>query len=115
MRSQARFFIEIHHYHYCPKVAEHTRSAIHNNSLVELPGKTGVSNLICHRPHEGAFSYARPNPYSVYSDDPRNPVVYMKVPRQRGILPSGNESSGFRQFEAMEKIVEPLGSELFRV
>ncbi|KAL4901047.1 hypothetical protein BDW74DRAFT_187905 [Aspergillus multicolor] len=59
-----------------------------------------------------AVSYARPNPYSVYSDDTRNPVLYMKVPRQRNIVPSGNGTPGFRQFEAMEKVVEPLGPEL---
>ncbi|OJJ42544.1 hypothetical protein ASPZODRAFT_76489 [Penicilliopsis zonata CBS 506.65] len=53
-----------------------------------------------------------PNPYSVYSDDSRNPVVYMKVPRQRNVVPSGNGTAGFRQFETMEKIVEPLGAEL---
>jgi hypothetical protein len=62
-----------------------------------------------------AVSYARPNPYSVYSHDPRNPVVYMKVPRQRNIAPSGNGTAGFKQFEAMEKIVEPLGPELCRL
>lgn len=62
-----------------------------------------------------AVSYARPNPYSVYSDDTRNPVIYMKVPRQRNITPSGNGTAGFRQFEAMEKVVEPLGPELCNV
>ncbi|KAL3493915.1 fungal-specific transcription factor domain-containing protein [Aspergillus germanicus] len=62
-----------------------------------------------------AVSYARPNPYSVYSDDTRNPVVYMKVPRQRGAVPSGNGTAGWKQFEAMEKVVEPLGSELCAV
>ncbi|KAL3462237.1 fungal-specific transcription factor domain-containing protein [Aspergillus heterothallicus] len=62
-----------------------------------------------------AVSYARPNPYSVYSDDLRNPVVYMKVPRQRGAVPSGNGTAGFKQFEAMEKVVEPLGPELCSV
>ncbi|KAL4878218.1 fungal-specific transcription factor domain-containing protein [Aspergillus karnatakaensis] len=62
-----------------------------------------------------AVSYARPNPYSVYSDDTRNPVIYMKVPRQRNIVPSGNGTAGFRQFEAMDKVIEPLGSELCNV
>jgi hypothetical protein len=62
-----------------------------------------------------AVSYARPNPYSVYSDDTRNPVVYMKVPRQRGAVPSGNGTAGWKQFEAMEKVVEPLGPELCAV
>ncbi|KAL3444556.1 fungal-specific transcription factor domain-containing protein [Aspergillus insuetus] len=62
-----------------------------------------------------AVSYARPNPYSVYSDDTRNPVVYMKVPRQRGPVPSGNGTAGWKQFEAMEKVVEPLGPELCAV
>lgn len=59
-----------------------------------------------------AASRTRPNPYSVYSHDPRNPVVYMKVPRHRNIAPSGNGTAGFRQYEAMEKIVEPFGPEL---
>ncbi|KAL2864060.1 Zn(II)2Cys6 transcription factor [Aspergillus lucknowensis] len=65
--------------------------------------------------YNAAVSYARPNPYSVYSDDTRNPVVYMKVPRQRGAVPSGNGTAGFKQFEAMEKVIEPLGSELCSV
>ncbi|KAL4915463.1 fungal-specific transcription factor domain-containing protein [Aspergillus aurantiobrunneus] len=65
--------------------------------------------------HNTTVSYARPNPYSVYSDDTRNPVIYMKVPRQRNVAPSGNGTAGFRQFEAMEKVVEPLGSELCSV
>ncbi|KAL6234327.1 hypothetical protein BDW75DRAFT_241228 [Aspergillus navahoensis] len=64
---------------------------------------------------KSAVSYARPNPYSVYSDDTRNPVIYMKVPRQRNITSSGNGTAGFRQFEAMEKVVEPLGPELCSV
>ncbi|KAE8547654.1 hypothetical protein EYB25_009447 [Talaromyces marneffei] len=58
---------------------------------------------------------ARQNPYSVYSHDPQNPVVYMKVPRHRNIAPSGNGTAGFRQFEVMEKIVQPLGPELCRL
>lgn len=63
-----------------------------------------------------AVSYTRPKPYSVYSHNPRNPVVYMKVPRrQRNIASSGNGTAGFKQFEAMEKIVEPLGPKLCRV
>ncbi|OKL55516.1 hypothetical protein UA08_09202 [Talaromyces atroroseus] len=62
-----------------------------------------------------AVSCAQPNPYSIYSRDPRNPVVYMKVPRHRNIAPSGNGTAGFRQFEVMDKIVDPLGPELFRV
>ncbi|KAL5334965.1 fungal-specific transcription factor domain-containing protein [Aspergillus crustosus] len=62
-----------------------------------------------------AVSYARPNPYSVYSDDTRNPVIYMKVPRQRNVVPSGNGTAGFKQFEALEKVIEPLGSELCSV
>jgi hypothetical protein len=62
--------------------------------------------------YDTAVSYARPNPYSVYSHDPRDPVVYMKVPRHRNIVPSGNGTAGFKQFESMEKIIEPLGPEL---
>ena len=60
-------------------------------------------------------SHVRPNPYSVYSDDPRNPVVYLKVPRQRSLTTSGNGSSGFKQCETIEKILEPLGPNLFEL
>lgn len=60
-----------------------------------------------------ALSYARPNPYSVYSDDPKHPVVYLKVPRQRVASSLGNGSAGFKQHETIEKILEPLGSDLF--
>lgn len=60
-----------------------------------------------------AVSYARPNPYSVYSDDPRHPIVYLKVPRQRVITSLGNGSAGFKQYEIMERILEPLGNDLF--
>ncbi|KAH8901631.1 1-aminocyclopropane-1-carboxylate [Thozetella sp. PMI_491] len=59
-----------------------------------------------------AESHVHPNPYSVYSDDPRNPVVYMKVPRQRTTASSGNGTSGFKQCEILEKILEPLGPDL---
>lgn len=62
-----------------------------------------------------AVSHVRPNPYSVYSDDPRNPVVYMKVPRQRGVAPSGNGTSGFKQCETIEKILDPLSPDLFNL
>jgi hypothetical protein len=60
-----------------------------------------------------AVSYARPNPYSVYSDDPKHPIVYLKVPRQRVASSLGNGSAGFKQYETIEKILEPLGSDLF--
>ncbi|KAH8653573.1 fungal-specific transcription factor domain-containing protein [Xylariales sp. PMI_506] len=63
--------------------------------------------------YSSLVSHARPNPYSVYSDNPRNPVVYMKVPRQRGIDPSGNGTFGFKQCETIQKILEPLASDLF--
>lgn len=65
--------------------------------------------------YSSIVSHARPNPYSVYSDDPRNPVVYMKVPRQRGVDPSGNGTSGFKQCETIEKILQPLGPEVFNL
>ncbi|KAH7374851.1 putative Zn(II)2Cys6 transcription factor [Plectosphaerella cucumerina] len=57
----------------------------------------------------GPVSHVHPNPYSVYSDDPRNPVVYLKVPRQRTTASTGNGTSGFKQCEAIENIVQPLG------
>ena len=63
--------------------------------------------------YASAVSHVRPNPYSVYSDDPINPVVYMKVPRQRGLLPLGNGTPGFKQCENMQKILEPLDPDVF--
>ncbi|EXJ82597.1 hypothetical protein A1O3_06410 [Capronia epimyces CBS 606.96] len=57
-------------------------------------------------------SHARPNPYSVYSSDARNPIVYLKVPRQRVRASRGNGSAGFRQYEAIEKGLEPLGGDV---
>lgn len=58
---------------------------------------------------DGAVSHVHPNPYSVYSDDPRNPVVYLKVPKQRSNSSTGNGTSGFKQWEVMENILHPLG------
>ncbi|KAK6077427.1 fungal specific transcription factor domain-containing protein [Seiridium cupressi] len=64
-------------------------------------------------PREGiAESHVRPNPYSVYSDNPSNPVVYMKVPKQRTAASSGNGTPGFKQCEIMNRILEPLGPSL---
>lgn len=60
----------------------------------------------------GAVSHVHPNPYSVYSADPRNPVVYLKVPKQRTLASMGNGSSGLEQFEIIENIVSPLGPHL---
>lgn len=62
-----------------------------------------------------AVSHARPNPYSVYSDDPRDPVVYMKVPRHRVAMPVGNGTCGFKQYETINKIFEPLSDHLFQL
>lgn len=62
-----------------------------------------------------AESHVHPNPYSVYSNDPRNPVVYMKVPRQRGAISSGNGTPGFKQCEVIDKILEPLGPSLIEL
>lgn len=63
--------------------------------------------------YASTVSHVRPNPYSVYSDDPINPVVYMRVPRQRGLPPLGNGTPGFKQCENMQKILDPLGNTLF--
>lgn len=60
-----------------------------------------------------AMSHARPNPYSFYSDDPGNPIVYLKVPRHRGVVPSGNGSAAFKQVETVEKIIDPNSNDLF--
>lgn len=57
-------------------------------------------------------SHARPNPYSVYSSDTRNPIVYLKVPRQRVRTSRGNGSAGFRQYESIEKVLEPHGGDV---
>lgn len=62
-----------------------------------------------------AVSHVHPNPYSVYSDDPRNPVVYLKVPRQRSTASSGNGTSGFEQCEILENILGSLGPHLFEL
>lgn len=62
-----------------------------------------------------AMSHARPNPYSFYSDDPNNPIVYLKVPRHRGVVPQGNGSAAFKQVETVEKILEPNTNELFNL
>lgn len=63
----------------------------------------------------GAVSHVHPNPYSVYSDDPRNPVVYLKVPRQRTTTATGNGTSGFKQCEIIENILHPLGPNLIEL
>jgi len=60
-------------------------------------------------------SPVRQNSYNVYSDDPRDPVLSMRIPRQRVVLPSGNGTPGFRQFEILEKILEPHTTELFNL
>ncbi|KAI1613483.1 fungal-specific transcription factor domain-containing protein [Exophiala viscosa] len=58
------------------------------------------------------ISHARPNPYTVYSSDFRNPIVYLKVPRHRVPSSKGNGSAGFRQYESVEKILEPHGADV---
>lgn len=63
----------------------------------------------------GPVGHVHPNPYSVYSDDPRNPVVYLKVPRQRSTVSSGNGTSGFKQCEILDNILGPLGPYLFEL
>lgn len=54
-----------------------------------------------------AVGRVRPSPYSVYSDDPRDPVVYIKVPRQRSITTTGNGTTGFKQCEIIDNILGP--------
>lgn len=67
-------------------------------------------------PRDGtAVSHVRPNPYSVYSDDPRDPVVYMKVPRQRSSAASGNGTVGFKQCEIIENILGSLRTPLVQL
>lgn len=57
-------------------------------------------------------SHARPNPYTVYSNDFRNPIVYLKVPRHRVPSSKGNGTAGFRQYECVEKMLEPHGADV---
>ena len=65
--------------------------------------------------NDGAVSHVRPNPYSVYSDDPRNPVVYMKVPRHRSTDTSGNGTTGFKQCEIIDNILGHLRHDIFEL
>ncbi|KAK4942009.1 hypothetical protein LTR10_018190 [Elasticomyces elasticus] len=58
------------------------------------------------------ISHARPNPYTVYSNDFRNPIVYLKVPRHRVPSSRGNGSAGFKQYESVEKMLEPHGADV---
>lgn len=58
---------------------------------------------------DGAVSHVHPNPYSIYSDDPRNPVVYLKVPKQRSQSSTGNGTTGFKEWQIMENILRPMG------
>ena len=61
--------------------------------------------------HYTNSSLIRPNPYNIYSTDPRKPVLYMTVPRQRqGILT--DKYPGSNQLEIVEKLVEPFADEL---
>lgn len=54
-----------------------------------------------------SIAVVRSNPYSVYSDDSRSPVVYIRVPR-RPVLPiTGNGTTGFQQLEAIESVLGP--------
>ena len=58
------------------------------------------------------ISHARPNPYTVYSNDFRNPIVYLKIPRHRVPSSRGNGSAGFKQYESVEKMLEPHGADV---
>jgi hypothetical protein len=57
----------------------------------------------------------RPNPYNVVSNDPRNPIVYLNVPRQRTAVAKGSSLPGFKQHEIIERIVDPLGKDLLEL
>ncbi|RFU25191.1 hypothetical protein B7463_g11146, partial [Scytalidium lignicola] len=64
-------------------------------------------------PDASRISNTRPS--TIYLDDPTNPIVYVKVPRQRIITSIGNGSSGFKQLETIEKILEPFGDEVVKL
>lgn len=70
-------------------------------------------------PRDGeAIKHVRPNPYSVYSSDPRDPVVYVKVPRQRSTTTSGNDMTGltgFKQCQIIDNILGPLKSSVIEL
>ncbi|KAH8799716.1 fungal-specific transcription factor domain-containing protein, partial [Xylogone sp. PMI_703] len=64
-------------------------------------------------PDSSRMSNARRN--TIYLDDPTNPIVYVKVPRQRIVASIGNGSAGYKQLETIEKILEPLGDQVVQL
>lgn len=58
-------------------------------------------------------SMRKSQPYSVYSDDPKNPILYLRVPRRRERLATGNGNAGFAQCEAISKVLEPHCNDVF--
>ncbi|KEF63790.1 uncharacterized protein A1O9_01768 [Exophiala aquamarina CBS 119918] len=59
------------------------------------------------------LSTRKSQPYSVYSKDPSNPILYLRVPRRRELLATGNGTSGFAQCEAISKVLEPHCNSVF--
>lgn len=52
-------------------------------------------------------------PYSVYSTDPTNPILYLRVPRRRESPATGNGAAGYAQCEAISKVLEPHCNSVF--
>jgi len=52
------------------------------------------------------------NRYNVFSSDAKNPIIFLKVPRQRSQVYQGNGSAGFKQYESIVKVLEPLGEDV---
>ncbi|KAB8360681.1 hypothetical protein FH972_024418 [Carpinus fangiana] len=47
---------------------------------------------------------ARPNPYNIYSDDPKDPIIYRKAPRKRAGLPDG---MSLKYLADLERLIHP--------
>lgn len=55
----------------------------------------------------------QPYPYNVVSDNPRDPIVYLSVPRGRTVAQKGSSVPGYRQCETIERILDPHARNLF--
>lgn len=64
-------------------------------------------------PESSRISQTRAN--KIYLDDPNNPIVYVKIARQRIATSLGNGSAGYKQLETIEKVLEPLNDEAIKL
>jgi hypothetical protein len=94
-----------------------TGTSGHSSHIVAPAVASDVQMLeqYLHPQADAAESHVHPNPYSVYSDDPRNPVVYLKVPKQRSRSSKGSGVPGYKEWEIMENILHPLGPSLLEL